>query len=159
MKKIINKTQNLKTIQEIASKLLELMGLKNSKIELKKEEEMIKVNINPPDPGLLIGSQGENLSCLQLILSLMVYKKLGFWQPLLINVGDWLEKRQESLKKMALNAAQKVKFSGQEVMMSGLNSAERRLVHLALADSTDVITESIGEGRERRLVVKPKGKK
>jgi spoIIIJ-associated protein len=145
-----------KIIKESSTKLLKLMGLEKAKINLSQKEETIKIDIDYPDPGILIGNQGETISALQLILSLMVYKKTGQWQRLLVNVADYLEKRTESLEKMALNAAQRVKFSSRETVMPYLNSAERRIIHLILADNADVITESAGEGRERRLIVKPK---
>jgi spoIIIJ-associated protein len=57
---------------------------------------------------------------------------------------------------MALSAAQKAKFSNQAQALPTMNSAERRMIHLALADNPEVTTESEGEGGYRRVVVKPK---
>jgi spoIIIJ-associated protein len=149
--------KDLEAIKKTTNELLKLMGMAKAAVTLsQKEEEGIWLNINYPDPEILIGSHGETISSLQLVLSLMVYKRLGRWQKIVVNVGDYLEKRAESLKKLALNTAQRVKFSGKEVVMPYLNSAERRLIHLALVGNPDVMTESIGEGRERRLLVRPK---
>ena len=155
--KTINK-EELKTTKEIISKLLKLLGAEKIKIKAsqKRDEGIVHLNINCLDPDILIGERGETIFSLQLILSLMIYKKLGRWQRILVNINDYLEQRAESLKSMALDVAQRVKFSGKEERMPFLNSAERRIIHLVLVDSPDVATESIGEGRERRLVIKPR---
>lgn len=151
------KIKGLKTIKEIVEKLLKLLEFKKAKIKLSKDEGgVVHVDIDCSNPALLIGCRGETISSLQLILSLIVYKKLGYWQRLVVNVGDYRQKREESLKRLAFNIVQRVKFSGEEAVLPYLNAAERRIVHLALADHPDVVTESRGEGRERRLVIKPK---
>lgn len=149
-----------KTIKETTTTLLNLLGLKDFKLKLEEDEgEVIHLNIDCPEPGILIGSRGETIHSLQLIMSLIVFNKLGKWQRLVVNVGDYREKRAESLKKLALNIAQRVKFSGEEALMPFLSAAERRVVHLSLQDHPDVMTESRGEGESRRLIIKPKNKK
>jgi len=149
--------EDISLIKKITTKLLKEMGMEKIKVDLsQKAGEAVRLNIDCADPGILIGNRGETISSLQLILSLMVYKKLGRWQRVIVNISDYLEKRAESLEKMALETAQRVKFSKEGLMMPFLNSAERRVIHMALADNPDVVTESIGEGRERRLVIKPK---
>lgn len=148
--------QTITKIKELTEELIKLLGVEKTEIKVVAEEDNARIQIDCPDPGILIGGRGETISSLQLILSLTVYKKLGYWQKLVVNINDYLEKRGESLKQMALNASQRVKFSGEPAVMPYLNSAERRLIHLALVDDVDVVTESVGEGRERRLVIKPK---
>lgn len=147
------------TIKKIAQELLELMGFKEIKLKLSVDENNVfHLDIDCEEPGILIGHHGETIFSLQFIISLLVYKKLGNWQRTIVNIGDWREKRTEALKKMALNATQRVKFSSEEVALPYLNAGERRIIHLYLADHPDVATESIGEGEERRLVIKPKVK-
>lgn len=146
----------LKTIKEISKKLLTLMGFKEAKITCSQNEEVINVGIDDENPGILIGFKGETIFSLQLILSLMIYKKLNKWQRIVVNVADWREKREETLKTLALNTAEKVKLSGQPSFLNQLNASERRVVHMVLADHPDVQTESEGEGYERRLIIKPK---
>lgn len=151
------KQSKLKIIKETAEELLKLLKVEmRVEVSQDKENEAVKVQIDAPEPGVLIGFHGQNLNALQLILGLIVNKKLGEWQRLIVNVGDYREKRAEQLKDLALNTAQKVKFSGQVASIPNLTSFERRIVHLALADHPDVATESEGEGGYRRLIVKPK---
>jgi spoIIIJ-associated protein len=141
-----------KTAQKILN-LLEIEATPKIKIE---DNNIYYLNIKTPDPGVLIGYHGENLYSLQLILSLIIYKKTGSWQKILVDVGEYRQKRTEALKKIALNAAQKVKFTDESLALPYLNSAERRIVHLTLADHPEVTTESQGEGPSRRVIVKIK---
>lgn len=155
----MKKQDRLKTVKETAEELLKLL-----KVEVKvevvedKENEAIRVQIETEEPGILIGHHGETLNALQLILGLIINKKLEEWQRIIVNVGDYREKRAGELKNLALNTAQRVKFSGEPATITNLSSFERRIIHLALADHPDVITESEGEGNYRRLVMKPKSK-
>lgn len=153
---MVKTTPEFKASQTITKKLLILMGFKDAKVDCSQNEEVINVAIDCENPGILIGFKGETIFSLQLILSLMIYKKLNKWQRIVVNVADWREKREETLKALALSTAEKVKLSGQSSYLNHLNAAERRVVHMVLADHPDVITESEGEGYERRLVVKPK---
>lgn len=147
-------------IQKTAEELLQLLEIKKPKISLEKDEEgVFHLSVETEDSGVLIGFHGENLYALQLILSLITYKKLGEWRRIVVDIGDWRAKREEQLKRMALGAAQRVKFSHESVVMPHLNAAERRIVHLVLSNNPDVETHSEGKGRERRLIVEPKVKR
>jgi len=147
----------IQSTKEITEQLLKLLLLE-AKVEVKedKENNAINVAIETEEPGILIGYHGETLSSLQLMLGIMVSKKINEWVRVVVNVGDYREKREEVLKRMALSAAQKAKFSQEAVTLPPLSGNERRIIHLVLTDNPDVITESEGEGEERRVVVKPK---
>lgn len=147
----------IKTTKEVTEELLKLLLLE-AKVEVSEdvENKAINVAIETEEPGILIGYHGETLSSLQLMLGIMVSKKINEWIRVVINVGDYREKREEVLKRMALSAAQKAKFSQESVTLPPLSGNERRMIHLVLTDNPDVTTESEGEGDERRVVVKPK---
>jgi spoIIIJ-associated protein len=141
--------------QELAEELMSLLELEAT-ITSVTEDEIIKIQIDTPEPGLLIGFHGETLSGLEKILGLMLEKKTGNWQKITVNVGDYKERREETLKNLALNTAQRVKFSGQPWPLPPLSPSERRFVHMLLGDHPDVVTESEGEGVNRRIMVKPR---
>ena len=147
--------KNIKLITEAAEELLKQIKI-DGKIKVSEKEETYTVKIETEDSGILIGFHGETLSGFQLILSLMIYKKLGSWLKILVDVGDYREKREEELRQLAISAAEKVIATGQPVELYELSSFERRIIHLALVDHPQVTSESIGEGRERKLVVKLK---
>lgn len=148
-----------KLIQTLAEEILTLMEIESPKVSLEEDENNVfHLGIETKDSGVLIGYHGENIYALQLILGLIVYQKTGQWQRIVVDIGDWRQKREEQLKRMALAAAQKVKFSGESVAMPFLNAAERRIVHLTLSENPDVTTKSEGEARDRRLIIAPKQK-
>lgn len=145
------------TIKKTAEKLLSLLGVKaNVDVVEDKENEAWRVGIETEDAGVLIGHHGETIGALQLLLGQLVYKKKDVWERILVNVGDWRERREETIRGLARSAAQRAKDSGEPQSLFDLTAAERRIVHLELAEDEDVRTESEGEGRERHLVVKPK---
>lgn len=149
--------EKTKTTKEITEELLKLMQV-SAQVEVSqdKENEALNINLQTEEPGILIGYHGETLSSLQLILGIMISKKLNEWVRVAVNIGDYREKREEVLKRMALSAAQKAKFSQSPVTLPPLSGSERRIIHLALSDNPDVVTESEGEGQDRRVVVKPR---
>jgi len=149
--------ERLKLAGDMAEKLLTLLQIEGTVTAAEdKTNEAINVQIETADPGILIGFHGEALSSFQLILNIIVGKKLGEWTRILVNVGDYRQKREETLRRIGLNAAQKARFSGEAVVLSDLSAADRRIIHLALAEYDDITTESEGEGKDRKLVVKPR---
>jgi len=151
------KVDTVKLVEEEAKKLLDLMRVEvGLEVNEDKENDGITVQLTTEEPGILIGFHGETLAAFQLILGLIVNKKLEEWTRVLVNVNDYRQKREESLRMVALNAAQKVKFSNEAVVLTNLSPAERRIIHLTLADHPDVESLSEGQGQERRLVIKPR---
>lgn len=136
--------------------LLDLQVQAEVKVDFDQDLGLINIQIDSVEAAMLIGFHGETLQALQLILSFMVHQLLGEWTKVVVNVGDYRQKREEQLRKLALSLAMKVKFSGEAQGIPNLSPGERRLVHIILADHPDVRTESEGEGRERQLVIKPK---
>jgi len=147
--------KKLKLVEEVLREILDNLGIEAS-FNLEEKQGAVLVNIETSIPGILIGYHGRTLSALQRILSLIVYRRLGEWLKIILDVDGYRQKREETLKRMALSAAQKVKFSGQEQELPPMSSAERRIIHLVLSDDSEVETESRGEGKERRVVIKPK---
>ena len=66
------------------------------------------------------------------------------------------ERRDEALRQRALRLAEEVRVDGQPRRVEGLNSYERRIVHVALEGAEGVETFSVGEGMERRVVIAPR---
>ena len=86
----------------------------------------------------------------------MVSKAIESWVKVYVNVGDYREKREETLMHMAMRAAERVIATGRSVELPDLTASERRVVHLTLSGDERVETESVGEGNNRTLLVKPK---
>lgn len=120
------------------------------------ENEAVEVSLESEDSGILIGRYGQTLDALELILNLLVAKKLGEWRPIYLNVGDWRQKREEALQEMAKRTVEKVKITGQPATLPYLTSKERRIIHLFLHDHPEVTSSSFGEGEERRVIIQPR---
>jgi len=157
-KKSSKNSTKIELVKKLAKSLLKQLGIE-AKIKISpRDEEIIYVQLETQEPGGLIGYHGETLASFQLILAMMTYRQSGEWTRILVNVNDYRERRQESLERMAFSSAQRVKFSGETQILPPMPPAERRVIHLALADDQEVMTESEGEGQNRRVLIKPKAK-
>ncbi len=116
----------------------------------------INLDITGDDLGILIGRRGQTLSCLQYIVRLIVGHQTEFWVPIVLDVEGYKQRRYESLRALAWRLAEQVKTRGVSFTLEPMLAYERRIIHLALADHSDVTTESIGEGGARRVVIQPK---
>ncbi|GAC1401454.1 MAG: hypothetical protein NVSMB49_15970 [Ktedonobacteraceae bacterium] len=103
--------------------------------------------------GLLIGRRGETLASLQLLVSLIVGHRTKHRMRITIDAENYRERREENLRSLALRVAQQVRNYRRAIALEAMPPNERRIVHIALADSKDISTESIGEGEERRVVI------
>lgn len=142
-------------IKKIVFKIIELFGFK-PEISLITREKTILINIQTEDPSLLIGKRGANLMSLQYLIRLLVAKKLKRTVNLIVDVSDYWQKQKEQITFQALKAGDIVKKTGLSQILRPMNSYERRIIHIALKDDTGVMTESRGEGLDRRVVIKKK---
>jgi len=157
MKKTKTQLLTQQQAESLVSELLSRLGFEEVKIQVEvDEEEGIAVDLETPEGGILIGYHGEILGAMQLILSLIFYRQSGQWQKVNLDVGGYWQRRQQQLEQMTQETAFRVKESGKSEEMPFLSSRERRIIHEILAESQEATTESIGEGRERRLVISPK---
>lgn len=114
----------------------------------------IRLQVYGENLGLLIGKGGKILSSLSLIVHTAVNKSKDPKIPVYVDVQDYRKRRDEKLVEIARNVADKVARSGRNFMMDAMSARERRIVHVTLKDDPRVITESVGEGDNRRVVVK-----
>jgi spoIIIJ-associated protein len=146
--------------QKTAEELLTLMGVAATvTITETKEngEPTLNVNIETEqETGLLIGAHGSTLQAIQIFLGMALRQHAGEWQRVVVNVGDWKEKQEESLRQLAESTAARARQTEEDQHLYNLNSAQRRIVHMILAEEVDLETESTGEGEERYLIVRIK---
>jgi len=146
-----------KDLKKIITSLLKKLDIAPEKIDLKLEKKQeayqLTLKLDENDTGLLIGYHGDTIASLQLILGLMLYKKSGEWSRVVVNIGDYREKRQESLEQTAEDTVKRVKFSSEPIALFNLNPFERRVIHMYLKEHPDVVSQSEGEGRNRHLII------
>jgi len=121
-------------------------------------EDTITLHVEGADEeamGLLIGRRGETLRSLQFMVNLLVSRKVQKWPQIVVDVGNYRQRRQESLEGLARRMAERVRQSGRPLTLEPMGAYERRIVHLALRSDPTVYTESTGEGDNRKVVIYP----
>lgn len=103
--------------------------------------------------GSLIGRRGETLAALQLLVNLIVRHRTKRRMRIVVDAENYRQRREENLRSLALRVAQQVRSYRRSIALEAMPPYERRIVHIALSESTDISTESIGEGEERRVVI------
>lgn len=162
-----NEVVNEETLQiasNVVRDLLEKMRVKatiQSKIGEAADEvdsRVIMIDILGDDLSFLIGRHSEVLHSLQYITSLIVGREVGHWVPLIIDVQGYRERRERQLRQMAARMADQVAKTGRRISLEPMTATERRIIHLALRDNSQITTESIGEEPNRKVVIYPKDK-
>lgn len=148
-------SKNTKVVEEVTGLMLKSLGVSDP-FEVSEAEEGYEVVLNTEDSGIIIGHHGDTLEALQLLLSLALSKKLGEFKRVSLEVGDYKKNRTDWLQTLAVETKERALSENREVYLPNLKSWERRLVHLALQEDDEVVSESVGEGKDRVLVVKPK---
>lgn len=144
--------------KEVLGKLLEFMMVP-ARVEAKQipptpeSGPRLALDLKGDDLGILIGRRGQTLASLQYILTLLVSHRLNAHLPLTLDVEGYRERRYQALQTLALRMAEQVKATGRTVTLEPMPANERRIIHLALAEREDVVTQSVGEGEARKVAI------
>ena len=142
--------------QNLVESILEKMGMEG-KVEVDVHEDDLYININGNDLGVLIGRRGQTLNSLQYIVNVAIHRNFRkFDGRVTLDVANYRNEREKSLKQLAYNVASKVEASDQKIELEAMTPQERRIIHLALKDETKISTYSSGEEPQRRVVVAPR---
>jgi len=138
--------------------LLGKMGF-DVEVEVSKQEDGENLsylcNITTDESNFLIGQYGVNLQALQHLVRILVRKKIEDKVNFILDVNSYRKEKNDSLLKMATTLAEEAVTEKRAVVMRPMSAYERRIVHLELSKNNQVVTESIGEGEDRRIVIKP----
>lgn len=149
---------NKKKISEVIEELLKIMDFKGEIefLEDKDEDNRFICNIkSEKDANLLIGQNGDNLQALQHIARLLVRKKTDDMLKFILDVNSYKKEQEVSVLDLADEMAKQVFNERKTVVMRPMSAYNRRLVHMHLSNNNEVVTESMGENGERRVVIKP----
>jgi spoIIIJ-associated protein len=134
--------------------LLSFFGL-NTDVHATHDEEVIQLNVPSTHlNGFLIGQRGDNMRSLQYLTSTAL-KNNGFEHNRVnVDVADYKKQRADRLREKAEDWMKHVRDSGESMDLEPMNAADRRIVH-QLAAEYSLTSESVGEARERHIVLKP----
>ncbi|MCX6813010.1 MAG: hypothetical protein NTV77_00740 [Candidatus Azambacteria bacterium] len=106
------------------------------------------------EASLCIGEGGENIGAFEVVLRLILKKQLGEVPLLRLDINNYRSLKGGSLRELAKKAARRARFYRQPVVLEAMSAYDRRIIHIELAAHPDIKTESTGEGKQRRVVVK-----
>lgn len=119
-------------------------------------DEGCVLNLSGGDAPLLLTENGEMLDAFETLLFQIYGRELDRSQRFVCDADGFRKSRKAELQAMARFAAQNVRKNDRPFTFGVLNSTERRIIHLTLQSEGDLITESVGAGRDRRLQVRLK---
>ena len=143
-------------VKQVLVNLMGRMGVE-SQVSVKEDDEGIfhcDLRTKGLD-GLFIGKGGKTLEALQHVLTRIVNREIPQTRVSL-DIGGYKERYHDQLRKHALELAQKVRDSNEEVMMDPLRASDRKVIHIALQDDPEVRTYTVGDGDERSVILAPR---
>lgn len=108
------------------------------------------------DQNFLIGQYGMNLAALQHLIRIIVRKKIGEKLDIIVDVNNYFSDKKKLLEKEAEEALQEVLKNNISVALRPMLSYERKVVHSFLAAHESVMTESVGSGEARKIMIRPR---
>jgi predicted RNA-binding protein Jag len=141
--------------EAMTKKLVEFMGFRDYRVEIKPEEKRGTLFIY--DGGDMLKENIPSIVESVNHLFQMIAKKNGT-ELIFLDVNNYRQERENLIGELARAAAKKAVSTKGEISLPAMNSYERRLVHVALAVHPDVKTESVGEGKERYVIIRPLSK-
>lgn len=140
-------------------KLLEKMEM-NAEVILAPDdgegsEDEIRVEIEGPDAGRIIGKRGSVLEALQYLTTRVVHKPGDPRRHVQVDAEGYRARHEDQLSEMARRLGARVAKEGKVITFDPMSARDRRIVHMALRDYAGVRTESNGEGPDRRVQIIP----
>lgn len=124
--------------------------------EYEGDEGELILDITGDDLAVLIGRHGRTLESLQFLITSILYRKLGFRYPVVIDVEGYKSRQRQKIEDIAYSAAQRAVEQDRRIKLRPMTPYERRIVHLYLRNDDRVETKSEGEGHARRVVIIPR---
>lgn len=135
--------------------ILTAMGL-DVKVDAVLEDDIVKINLEGDNMGIVIGKRGDTLDSLQYLTSLVVNQSSEDYIKVSIDTENYRAKRAETLIALSNKLAARVAKTRKKYPLEEMNPYERRIIHANLQDNEEVTTYSVGQEPHRRVVIAPK---
>lgn len=140
----------------VLRELLSFYDAEDSPIdEYEGEEGELIFDVINEELAVLIGRHGKTLDAIQLLVTSIIYNKLNFKYPIVIDIESYKNRKKQKLQEVALDAAEKALDRGRQVKLYPMNAYERRIVHMVLRANPSIKTFSEGVDPNRRIVIQP----
>lgn len=156
--KVLEKLSDDDAITELALYLTNITKELNAPaiVRVERQDEHITFHLDSDKAGMLIGKHGRVLNALQYLAQVFIHRTADHKLSVVVNVGDYRERREATLTRLANNTADKVKRTGQPVFLEPMPAFERKQIHAILTAHEHVQTHSEGDEPFRYLVVEPR---
>lgn len=144
-------------LEELLEEIADRLGLEEVEVEVREDDGVLRGNLGGEDVGLFIGRRGQTIDAVQHLAQRIVFREGPSPVRVVIDADGYRERRAETLRTDAEQAAEEVQRSGEPVELEPMPASERRIVHEYLRERGGVETHSEGDEPERRLVVSPLG--
>lgn len=147
---------SVKRAYDYLSEIISKIGITDATINVfKNEKEYFFQVLSEQDYSLIIGRRGETLDSIQYLVRLAANRghEEGKAVRISINVGDYRQKRERTLREIARKNARRVRKFGRNVTLNPMNPSERRIIHTTVSEIEGVVSYSIGAESERRVVI------
>lgn len=124
-------------------------------VTMSHEDHLIVFQLDTEKQGLLIGKHGKMLNAIQYLAQVFIHRVAKNKLSIVVNIGNYREKRQAILQRLAERTAEKVDRTGRPIFLEPMPAFERKQIHAALSKKDYVKTHSEGEEPYRYLVVEP----
>lgn len=156
-KTVVNNDEAVKMAKDFLMKIFVEMKIQVVMEKfVSKEDGSVTFKLHGADMGILIGKHGQTLDSLQYLTNLVANKNSAERIRIMIDIEDYRERRAHTLTRLALRLAERVKRSGDRVVLEPMNPHERKIIHMALQNDNRVNTLSEGEDPYRRVVIELK---
>lgn len=145
--------------EDFIRNIIEKMELKDISLSTTEEDNIITIDIEGEDVGFIIGRRGETMDALQYLACLTANRVDASYKRVVINTGDYREKREKTLESLGRRLAIKAAKTGRKSSLEPMNPYERRIIHTAVQKVNGATSWSEGENMNRHVVIGPDGKR
>jgi len=152
---------DIQKIKEISAKFFQTATIIPLKIDITvassndgENKDLVNLEVDLSEPQILIGEKGQTLFEAQRLLKIILNKRLEKVFYLNLDINNYKKKKAEYLKEIAKELANEVEITKKEKILMPMSAYERKIIHAELAQRSEIITESCGEGTERHIVIK-----
>lgn len=152
---VVTKKEIIEYISEYIQNLSRCMKI-NIESEILESEDIFKVTFVSDQNAILIGKEGRTLNSIQLLLKQSIKNKIGLSLKINVDVANYKVKKLKNIEYQVKKIIKEVQSTKITAALDPMNSYERRFVHNLVSEYKNLTTESIGEGRDRRVTIKYK---
>lgn len=140
--------------EEFINKIMESFKIK-AEIVWEEKDDIPIMRLYGDEMGIIIGNKGKTLEALQVLMSIIANKNSLVKGIIILDIEDYRKRKGKALEQLSEKMAERAVETGEDVILEPMTASERKLIHNFLSKNDEVITMSIGEEPERRIVITP----